>query len=255
LSESPINKNTPQHIAIIMDGNGRWATQRGKSRAFGHKAGVEALKRTIESCMLNKVAVLTVFAFSSENWQRPRKEVDILMALFASSLDSQVKKIHKNNICLKVIGDTNGFSTPLQNKIKKAENLTRDNSGLTLIIAANYGGQWDIEQAAKTMLDICHNQKLEPEQYADLNINDYLSTAGNPEPDLFIRTGGDHRISNFLLWQLAYCELYFTDTLWPDFDQKEFDLAIDDYSNRQRRFGKTGEQISDSGTSVKSLPN
>lgn len=242
----------PKHIAIIMDGNGRWATQRGKPRAFGHKVGVDALIKTIKLCVASKVAVLTVFAFSSENWQRPRKEVDVLMALFASSLDSQVKKIHKNNICLKIIGDINGFSSSLQNKIKTAENLTRDNSGLTLVIAANYGGQWDIEQATRAMLDICHNQKREPEQYADLNIKDYLSTAGMPEPDLFIRTGGDHRISNFLLWQLAYCELYFTDVLWPDFNQKEFALAIDDFSNRQRRFGKTGEQINDSTSSVKS---
>ncbi|PCI18722.1 MAG: di-trans,poly-cis-decaprenylcistransferase [Piscirickettsiaceae bacterium] len=244
MSESFNKVNVPQHIAIIMDGNGRWAAQRKKSRTYGHKAGVEALKKTIELCISNKVEVLTVFAFSSENWQRPRKEVDILMALFSSTLDSQVKKLDRNNICLKIIGDKKGFSASLQKKISKAEGITKDNTGLKLIIAANYGGQWDIEQASKAMLNICHQQQLAPEQYADLNISDFLSTTGIPEPDLFIRTGGDHRISNFLLWQLAYCELFFSDTLWPDFDEKEFALALDDFSNRQRRFGKTGEQVS-----------
>ena len=252
MSKSSFSPNIPQHIAIIMDGNGRWATNKGQSRTFGHKAGVGALKKTIESCVSKNVNVLTVFAFSSENWQRPRKEVDVLMALFASTLDSQVKKLHKNNICLKVIGDTTAFSAPLQKRIIKAQTLTENNTGLKLIIAANYGGKWDIQQAAKAMLDASHLQQLDQKQYTDLNINDFLSTAGIVEPDLFIRTGGDHRISNFLLWQLAYCELYFTDVLWPDFDESEFDLAIQDFSNRQRRFGKTGEQVVDKKTSNKS---
>jgi len=249
------NPNVPQHIAIIMDGNGRWATNKGKSRTYGHKAGVGALKKTIKLCVSKKVKVLTVFAFSSENWQRPRKEVDVLMALFASTLDSQVKKLHKNDICLKVIGDKTAFSASLQKRINNAQSLTEKNTGLKLVIAANYGGKWDIEQAAKAMLDASHHQKLDEEQYADLNINDFLSTSGILDPDLFIRTGGDHRISNFLLWQLAYCELYFTDVLWPDFDEREFDLAVEDFSNRQRRFGKTGEQITNKTLSNKSQIN
>ncbi|MEO1888431.1 MAG: polyprenyl diphosphate synthase [Cycloclasticus sp.] len=237
-----VNIDIPQHIAIIMDGNGRWAQHRGKPRTFGHKAGVDALRATIESCASLGVEVLTVFAFSSENWRRPSKEVDVLMALFMLMLKNQAKRLHKNNIRLKIIGDRSKFSARLQKKIVEVESLTEKNSGLTLIIAANYGGQWDIEQAAQKMLHESINKNL---PLAELDISNFLSTAGMPEPDLFIRTGGEKRISNFLLWQIAYSELYFTDTLWPDFNQDGLKLAIENFSSRHRRFGQTSEQINE----------
>ncbi len=225
-----------------MDGNGRWAQHRGKPRTVGHKAGVDALRATIESCASLGVEVLTVFAFSSENWRRPAKEVDVLMALFMLTLKNQAKRLHKNNIRLKIIGDRSKFSTTLQKKIVEVESLTEKNSGLTLIIAANYGGQWDIEQAAQRMLHESINKDI---PLAGLDISNFLSTAGMPEPDLFIRTGGEKRISNFLLWQIAYSELYFTDTLWPDFNQDGLKLAIENFSSRHRRFGQTSEQINE----------
>ncbi|MEO1962673.1 MAG: polyprenyl diphosphate synthase [Cycloclasticus sp.] len=237
-----VNLDIPKHIAIIMDGNGRWAQHRGKPRTFGHKAGVDALRATIESCASLGVEVLTVFAFSSENWRRPAKEVDVLMALFMLTLKNQAKRLHKNNIRLKIIGDRSKFSTTLQKKIVEVESLTEKNSGLTLIIAANYGGQWDIEQAAQRMLHESINKDI---PLAGLDISNFLSTAGMPEPDLFIRTGGEKRISNFLLWQIAYSELYFTDTLWPDFNQDGLKLAIENFSSRHRRFGQTSEQINE----------
>ncbi len=233
----------PKHIAIIMDGNGRWATQQNKPRTAGHKAGVDALRSTIEVCASYHVEVLTVFAFSSENWGRPATEVKILMDLFMLTLKRQAKRLDKNNIRLKIIGDTSKFSLTLQKKIKDVEELTADNSGLLLVIAANYGGQWDIEQASLRMIEYASAEKL---ALTDLKISDFLSTAGMPDPDLFIRTGGEQRISNFLLWQIAYSELYFTTTLWPDFNKEELDLAIKHYSSRQRRFGKTSEQINES---------
>ena len=234
----------PQHIGIIMDGNGRWATHQNKPRTFGHKAGVDALKATIEACASYGIDVLTVFAFSSENWRRPAKEVKVLMDLFMLTLKSQAKRLHKNNIRLKIIGDKTRFSASLQSKINDVESLTRNNTGLTLVIAANYGGQWDIQQATLRMLEHALNEDL---LVADLQLEDYLSTSGIPDPDLFIRTGGEKRISNFLLWQIAYSELYFTDTLWPDFGKDALDLAIKYFSSRQRRFGQTGEQINEGG--------
>jgi len=233
----------PKHIAIIMDGNGRWATKRKRPRSFGHKAGVDSLKKTIECCIKNNISTLTVFAFSSENWSRPKKEVDLLMGLFSSTLDNQAKKMIKNNIRLSIIGDRSAFSKTLRDKIKEVELLTKDCTGLHLVIAANYGGQWDIDQATQAMLTVSYNQDLSPEQFADLKIEDYLSTRDLIDPDLFIRTGGEKRISNYLLWPLAYTELYFTDVLWPDFDENEFNKAVKDFSLRQRRFGRTGEQI------------
>lgn len=234
----------PKHIAIIMDGNGRWATHQNKPRTFGHKAGVDALKATIEACASYGIDVLTVFAFSSENWRRPAKEVKVLMDLFMLTLKSQAKRLHKNNIRLKIIGDKTRFSASLQSKINDVESLTRDNTGLTLVIAANYGGQWDMQQATLRMLEHALNEDL---LVSDLQLEDYLSTSGIPDPDLFIRTGGEKRISNFLLWQIAYSELYFTDTLWPDFGKDALDLAIKYFSSRQRRFGQTGEQINEGG--------
>jgi len=233
----------PKHIAIIMDGNGRWATQQNKPRTTGHKAGVDSLRSTIEVCASYHIEVLTVFAFSSENWNRPATEVKILMDLFMLTLKSQAKRLDKNNIRLKIIGDTSKFSVSLQNKIKDVEQLTAGNTGLLLVIAANYGGQWDIQQASLRMMEYA---SAEQATLSDLNISDFLSTAGMPDPDLFIRTGGEQRISNFLLWQIAYSELYFTKTLWPDFNKEELDLAIKYYSSRQRRFGKTSEQINES---------
>lgn len=241
-TDSQINQATvPRHIAIIMDGNGRWALRQNKARTFGHKAGVNALKQTIESCASYGVDVLTVFAFSSENWLRPKQEVDVLMGLFMLTLKNQANKLHKNNICLKIIGDRSRFSTALQGKITEVEALTSNNTSMTLVIAANYGGQWDISQALKRL---AKHAKETNKSVDDFDINDFLSTAGLPEPDLFIRTGGEQRISNFLLWQIAYSELYFTDVLWPDFDKNELRTAIMSYSTRQRRFGHTSEQIS-----------
>lgn len=240
--------NVPKHIAIIMDGNGRWATRRNRPRTFGHKAGVDSLKKTIEGCIKQGVEVLTVFAFSSENWQRPEKEVSMLMSLFLSTLGSQAKSLSRNNIRLKIIGYREGFSKKLQSKISDIEKLTESNSGLTLVIAANYGGQWDVLQAVKILAKKCIADGVSADGVSIDTIDEKmmsqsLSTDGLPNPDLFIRTGGDHRISNFLLWQLAYCELYFTNTLWPDFDEEALANAISDYASRQRRFGRTGEQV------------
>jgi len=232
----------PRHIAVVMDGNGRWATQRNKPRALGHKAGVDALRQTIETCARLKVEVLTVFAFSSENWLRPAKEVDLLMRLFLATLKRQAKKLKKNNIRLKVIGDCSRFSSVLQKNIQEAEVLTQDNDGLTLIIAANYGGQWDIEQAARQLITAVESAD-KPD--VELQLKDFLSTSDVVDPDLFIRTGGEKRISNFLLMQLAYSELYFTDTLWPDFDEQCLLDAINDFSSRQRRYGKISEQLNE----------
>tara|TARA_R110002074_G_scaffold402342_1_gene608116 strand:+ start:56125 stop:56913 length:789 start_codon:yes stop_codon:yes gene_type:complete len=230
----------PEHIAVIMDGNGRWAVRQNKPRAFGHKAGVDALRKTIESCVSHGVNTLTVFAFSSENWLRPKQEVDVLMGLFLLTLKSQASALQKNNIQLKVVGDRSRFSSALQTKIVEVEALTSENSGLTLIIAANYGGQWDVEQAVQRLLKYSQDNH---QPTTELKVKDFLSTAGVPDPDLFIRTGGEKRISNFLLWQIAYSELYFTDVLWPDFDEEALSEAIKCYSSRQRRFGHTSEQI------------
>jgi len=238
-SSNPLS--IPRHIAVVMDGNGRWAKQRNKARTLGHKAGVDALRKTIETCARLKVEVLTVFAFSSENWLRPAKEVDLLMRLFLASLKRQSKKLQKNNIRLKVIGDCTRFSEVLQENIQDVEALTQNNNGLTLIVAANYGGQWDIEQAAQQLIRA--TESMETPASNNLQIKDFLSTSDVVDPDLFIRTGGEKRISNFLLMQLAYSELYFTDTLWPDFDEQCLLEAIEDYSSRQRRFGKISEQI------------
>lgn len=226
----------PQHIAIIMDGNGRWAQARGKKRIFGHKAGMERAREMAEACGELGVKYLTLFAFSSENWNRPPEEVSFLMDLFATSLKNESKKLNKNNVQLKVIGDKEGFDKGLQKAIDKAEALTADNDGLVLNIAANYGGRWDILQAGQKLLN-------SSQEVTEENLSKFLATGDAPEPDLLIRTGGEKRISNFLLWQAAYSELYFSDALWPDFDSEHLKLALADYAQRQRRFGKTGEQV------------
>lgn len=234
--QKAITDKLPQHIAIIMDGNGRWAQARGKKRVFGHKAGMERAREMAEACGELGVKYLTLFAFSSENWNRPPEEVSFLMDLFATSLKNESKKLNKNNVQLKVIGDKEGFDKGLQKAIDKAEALTADNDGLVLNIAANYGGRWDILQAGQKLLN-------SSQEVTEENLSKFLATGDAPEPDLLIRTGGEKRISNFLLWQAAYSELYFSDALWPDFDSEHLKLALADYAQRQRRFGKTGEQV------------
>lgn len=233
----------PCHIAIIMDGNGRWAQQRSLPRTAGHQAGVKSIRAAVERCAINKINALTLFAFSSENWRRPRQEIEVLMGLFVSTLDRETDSLHKNGIRLRFIGDRSAFSAKLQQKIAESEKLTQNNTRLNLSIAANYGGRWDITQAVRKIAVNVEQGIISSSEISNESLEAHLSFAGLPEPDLFIRTGGECRISNFLLWQLAYTELYFTPTLWPDFDQTEFDRALGDYAGRQRRFGHTSEQI------------
>jgi len=226
-----------------MDGNGRWAKKRGMPRAAGHKKGGDAVRKLIELCDADGISWLTVFAFSSENWKRPPEEVDRLMELFVQALDKDVKDLHRNNIRFRVIGNTEILQPSIQSRIEKSENLTRDNSGMVFTVALNYGGRWDISQACRQIASETAAGKISPSDIDEGVLYRYLSTHGMPDPDLFIRTGGEKRISNFLLWQLAYTELYFTDVLWPDFGELEFQSALEAYASRQRRFGKTGEQI------------
>lgn len=233
----------PRHIAIVMDGNGRWAKRRYLPRAAGHRAGVSSVRKIVDACREKNIGTLSLFAFSSENWRRPAQEVSILMELFLSTLERETEKLHQNNVRLRVIGDRLAFSTELQTRIKVAEGLTAGNTGLNLVIAANYGGRWDIAQAARRMAESVAAGELEPSDIDGEKLSAFLELSDLPEPDLFIRTGGDQRISNFMLWQMAYTELYFTPTLWPDFDEKALELALTDYSSRQRRFGYTGEQL------------
>jgi undecaprenyl diphosphate synthase len=233
----------PQHVAIIMDGNGRWAQQRGKTRVAGHKTGVESVRTSVSTAIKQGVKALTLFAFSSENWQRPEQEVSVLMDLFMFVLTREVKKLHKNDVRFQVIGDVSRFSEKLQKKIKVSEDLTVNNKGMVLSIAANYGGRWDIANAAKIVAEKVADKKLCIDDVTEDTLNKYTCLANLPELDLLIRTGGDYRISNFLLWQAAYAELYFTETLWPDFDEEAFNAAIDCFDQRERRFGQTGEQV------------
>ena len=230
-----------------MDGNGRWAKQRFLPRVAGHQRGVECLRDTVKACAEKGVGFLTVFAFSSENWRRPADEVSFLMQLFLKMLQREVKKLHENNIRLKVIGDLSRFDVELNRHISDAEQLTVNNNGLTLTIAANYGGRWDILQAAQAMW------QARPEllgHFSETDLDPFLSMHYAPEPDLFIRTGGEQRISNFLLWQLAYTELYFTETLWPAFDRAAFELALQSYQKRERRFGRTSDQLTSDQAAV-----
>lgn len=235
--------NLPRHVAIIMDGNGRWANRRRLPRFAGHKAGVETVKGVVRACAVKGIDVLTLFAFSSENWRRPQEEVGLLMGLFMTALEQQVRKLDENNIRLRVIGDRGAFSTTLQHRIEEAEALTGSNTGLTLVVAANYGGRWDITQATRWIAARAAAGELDPADVTPKLVGSLVSISDLPEPDLFIRTGGEKRVSNFLLWQLAYSELYFTDTLWPDFDRQAFEGALASYATRQRRFGRTGEQV------------
>ncbi|HKK05179.1 MAG: isoprenyl transferase [Gammaproteobacteria bacterium] len=233
----------PRHIAVVMDGNGRWAKQRSLPRFAGHRAGVEAVRGTVQACVELGVEVLTLFAFSSENWRRPEKEVGLLMELFLTALEHEVGKLHRNNVRLRIIGDRSAFAPKLQASIASSEELTRDNDGLVLNVAANYGGRWDILQAARQLGERIERGELAPADIDAAAFQACLSLPSLPEPDLFIRTGGEQRISNFLLWHLAYTELYFTPTLWPDFDRAALDEALEAFANRQRRFGRTGEQV------------
>lgn len=237
-----ISFQRPQHIAIIMDGNGRWAEARGLPRTAGHKAGVESLRRTVSLCVELNIPILTVFAFSSENWARPRHEVQFLLDLIATVLQREVKRLDKENVRIRIIGDCSRFSSRLQELIHQAQATTAKNTGLQLIVAANYGGQWDITQAAQKIAAKVANEELALEDITESEVNNALCLSDLLPPDLLIRTSGEKRLSNFLLWQLAYSELYFTDVLWPDFSRKDFFEALSEYTMRQRRFGLTGKQ-------------
>ena len=246
MSESDVinSENTlPCHVAIIMDGNGRWAQQQGKPRHAGHKAGVEATRNIIQECARKGIGALTLFAFSSENWKRPESEVNLLMELFLAALQRELNKLHKNNVRIRFIGDISSFPDKLQAKIAKSSDQTAGNTGLNLTIAAGYGGRWDIVESVRAIIDEVKAGKIDPNEITEESISAHICLSDLPEPDLFIRTGGEKRISNFLLWQLVYTELYFTDVLWPDFDVTAFDQALDAFSARQRRFGRTAEQV------------
>lgn len=236
---SEVSGLQPRHVAIIMDGNGRWAKLQGKMRVFGHKAGVKSVRKAVSFAASHHLDALTLYAFSSENWNRPAQEVSALMELFVRALDSEVKNLHKHNVRLRIIGDISRFSTRLQERIYRSETLTQNNDGLTLNIAANYGGRWDIIQGVKKLLGqveagtLCVEHITEEALSASICMNELAPV------DLVIRTGGEHRISNFLLWQIAYAELYFTDVLWPDFDEIVFEGALNAFAQRERRFGGT----------------
>ena len=236
----PKSRDVPRHVAIIMDGNGRWAKKRLLPRVAGHKRGVESVRATVKACAEQGVQFLTLFAFSSENWRRPAEEVSILMQLFLRALEQEVAKLDENGMRFRVIGDTAQFEPRIRELIAAGEALTAHNSRLTLTIAANYGGRWDIAQAVRKLIADHPEaaQGFEPDA-----LTPYLSLSYAPEPDLFIRTGGEQRVSNFLLWQLAYTEFYFTDLLWPDFDVAALSEAIASYQRRERRFGRTSEQV------------
>ncbi|HYP67267.1 MAG TPA: polyprenyl diphosphate synthase [Thiobacillaceae bacterium] len=231
----------PRHIAIIMDGNGRWAKKRLMPRIAGHRKGVESVRTIVQACAERGVEQLTLFAFSSENWRRPQEEVSLLMELFMRALKSEVAKLHKNGIRFRVIGELEAFGPAIRQLIADAETRTQGNTRLVLNIAANYGGRWDVLQAVNRLLASGHQGRV-----GEADLATHLCLADAPEPDLFIRTGGERRISNFLLWQLAYTELYFTDTLWPDFDATSLDKAIASYHKRERRFGRTSDQLAES---------
>ncbi len=239
--EIPAAGDVPQHVAIIMDGNGRWAKSRRLPRIAGHRRGVESVRATVRACAERGIKYLTLFAFSSENWRRPAEEVALLMQLFQAALSNEVEKLHKSGVRLKVVGDTSRFDPKIRRLIEQGERLTAGNGELTLTVAANYGGRWDIMQALSALL----RDRKSVAAIDETELAPYLAMSYAPEPDLFIRTGGEQRISNFLLWQLAYTELYFTETLWPDFRAAALDEAIASYRRRERRFGRTSDQVQD----------
>ena len=237
----PPHGDLPRHVAIIMDGNGRWAKERHLPRIAGHRRGVEAVRATVKACAERGIGFLTLFAFSSENWRRPPDEVALLMQLFIDALENEAQKLHRNGIRLKVIGERSRFDPKIQSLVAEGERLTAANRGLTMTIAANYGGRWDILQALSRFS--MESSFKEKDEILESDLNPYLSMSYAPEPDLFVRTGGEKRVSNFLLWQLAYTELHFTDTLWPDFDAAALEVAFESYRTRERRFGRTSEQF------------
>jgi len=233
----------PRHIAIIMDGNGRWAERRGKPRSAGHRAGTKAARAAVEQCVRRGVGALTLFAFSSENWSRPAEEVGVLMQLFVEALQRQARELEVNGVRLRFIGDRTRLSDKLRAAMRAAEERTAGNARLELFVAVSYGGRWDILQAARGLAEDARAGQLDPAAIGEDDLSSRLALGGTPDPDLFIRTGGEHRISNFLLWNLAYTELFFTDTLWPDFDAAALDAAIDHFARRERRFGLTSGQL------------
>ena len=244
-SSNSAGSSLPRHVAVVMDGNGRWANKRHLPRAAGHKAGVNATRKIVENCAKKGIEALTIFAFSSENWNRPKAEVSSLMSLFVSTITAEVKKLDKKNVRVRFIGDRTRFSEKLQQSIEKSEQLTRDNTGLQLNIAANYGGRWDIVNACRRLAEAVKDGTVAVDDIDEEMFDSSISLSEVPAPDLFVRTGGEQRISNFLIWQLAYSELYFVDTLWPDFSDEDFEASLDWYAGRQRRFGKTGQQLTD----------
>ena len=249
-SRTPMLASKPRHIAIVMDGNGRWAKARHRPRTFGHRAGARAAGTCVETCVAEGIDVLTLFAFSSENWQRPKEEVGALMQLFLRALDQQVGKLHRNGVKLRFIGERCAFSPEIIARMAQAEALTAENTRLTLCIAADYGGRWDIVQAARAAARDAAAGRFALESLDEAKLAGYFSQHDLPDVDLFIRTGGERRISNFLLWQMAYAELHFTDTLWPDFDAAAMKLALEDFSRRERRYGLVSEQIAQRAAEV-----
>mgnify|MGYP001247812934 FL=1 len=233
------NENLPKHIAMIMDGNGRWAQSRGKMRVFGHKNGIKAVRETVEGAAEIGIKFLTLYAFSVENWKRPKKEVNALMSLLVTAINNEMQRLIKNNIKLTVIGETDNLPSKTKQELMQAINITKNNTRMTLTLALSYSGKWDILNAVKKII----NDKIDPQNLDEKIFQQYLTTKNVPYPELLIRTSGEHRVSNFLLWEIAYSELYFTDTLWPDFRKKDLKKAIIEYQNRERRFGKTKEQI------------
>ncbi|HEX7130525.1 MAG TPA: polyprenyl diphosphate synthase [Rhodanobacteraceae bacterium] len=233
----------PRHVAIVMDGNGRWARRRGQPRSFGHRAGQKAVREAVEFCLRNKIEALTLFAFSSENWKRPDDEVGALMELFLRALDREVDELHGNAVRVRFVGELSLFNEALRSRMLAAMEKTRGNNALHLNVCVNYGGRWDIAQAAREAASAVQRGELAVDAIDESTLAPWFCLADEPAVDLLVRTGGEHRISNFLLWQIAYAELYFTDILWPDMDQTELARALDDYANRERRFGRTGAQI------------
>ena len=238
-----VEESLPRHVAIVMDGSGRWARHRRRPRVAGHRAGVNAARDIVQACGERGIDVLTLFAFSSENWRRPRDEVERLMGLFRTALEQEARNLHEHNVRLEIVGERRMLNDMLLKRIVQAEDLTRANTGLRLVIAMNYGGRWDVTQACRKIACRVRDGDLDPDAITPELVDKFLSLSELPPPDLFIRTGGEMRVSNFLIWHLAYTELYFTDTLWPDFDQRSLDAALDAYASRQRRFGRTSEQV------------
>jgi undecaprenyl diphosphate synthase len=240
--KNPSSGGVPRHIAVIMDGNGRWAAARALPRTAGHGMGVRTVKQIVETCAQRGIEVLTLFAFSSENWQRPREEVSMLMNRFLEALDDEIEGLHRNGLRVRFVGNLSLLSTALRERMEAAMRLTAGNSGMTLVIAVAYGGRWDIAMAARELARRCAAGEIQSDAIDEAAVGAHLALADLPDPDLLIRTGGEQRISNFLLWNLAYTELYFCDTLWPDFGVRELDTAIEFFSRRQRRFGLTPGQ-------------